>query len=876
MRRLLSIAAPLILAVSANRPILAANVALSSGEPDPNCSELRLWLRADAGVRDSAGHGPSDPQFTGIVTAWKDQSNRHFDLGAPPERAPSYVSRQPGAGNRPTVAFGGGRMLARPNDTLHDRVNSTTLLVLQVQRSRDWGNIIFCVGDPGGKRESLSFERANEVDGGQGYVRWWTAAQNGEINLDDPLEIAADGRFAIAVVRSAGASSTVEVQDGWGDALGANRAMVAADQSAISDQCGRGYCLGGQKFDQPQYGYDGQIAEVLVYNRSLTPTERRVLTSYLRRKYELDVLDALSPVDTMLMQAEDFDGPWQINPRWDSTATMCQGQRHITSSGPHNNDGLKRTVLISRPGNYAIWVRAFGIDREGGLRISVGGKPLTVTHAQGSSAPTWQRAGTLDLPQGETEIVIRGEGLGRKECDAVLVCPAATPLAGVEDICALAKRLRQTPNRGQLAAVFDDGRRIEGNLVSGWRGSGLRIAREGAARPKVQCLLLDCPMPDAASLPDALLEFHNGDRMRGAICGYVAASTQPGKSVGAQVQVLPSQDLGKATEKPISVEIDWLRRIVFDASGQPRQCPPRSLVCRDGRVIAFRALRFNGEGLSLLTDQGLVRLGYRELAEVAMPPIDSWEAYYRQLAEIDANGDAGIVRLETGQGMVFTVSSTRIKAFREEAEPVASTCLVEPVWSRTPIPVAWSAIRIFWRAPATVVPLSWFAPQGVAQRGALGGSWKWHADRNVAGGELLSGGNRFLWGFGVHAPNELTFRLPICARAFRSGLGIDAAVGDCGCVVAKVCINQASGTPAFRSQPILGSRTVTSTGEIALAGGNAAARDLLLAVEDSGDAPGPNADPLDIGDHFDWLEPTLLLDPAKLHAAVAKYRRESR
>src|SRR5208337_4798896 len=185
----------------------------------------------------------------------------------------------------------------------------------QVQRGRDYGNLIFCAGDPGGKRESLSFERANEFDGGLGYVRWWSAAHNGEINLDEPLHIAADGRFASAVVRSAGASSTVEVQDGLGDALGANREMVAADQSAISNQCGRGYCLGGQKFDQPQYGYDGQIAEVMVYNRTLSSAERRILVSYLRRKYELDVLDALYPTDTMLMQAEDFDGPWQINPR---------------------------------------------------------------------------------------------------------------------------------------------------------------------------------------------------------------------------------------------------------------------------------------------------------------------------------------------------------------------------------------------------------------------------------------------------------------------------------------------------------------------------------------------------------------------------------
>ena len=93
-----------------------------------------------------------------------------------------------------------------------------------------------------------------------------------------------------------------------------------------------------------------------------------------------------------------------------------------------------------------------------------------------------------------------------------------------------------------------------------------------------------------------------------------------------------------------------------------------------------------------------------------------------------------------------------------------------------------------------------------------------------------------------------------------------------GCVVGKVYVNEASGRPLFQSQPLVGSRTAISTGEIALAPGNSAARQLLLVVEDGGDARGPNADPLDIGDHADWLEPTLLLDPVKLRAAVEKYR----
>ncbi len=868
----LAVTALVILALLGNRPILAAAVALPGGEPDANCSDLRLWLRADAGVRDAAGHGPTDPEFSGSVAAWSDQSARHFDLVASPERAPSFVPRQPGAGNRPTVAFGGGRILARPKESLHDLVNSTTLLVLQIQRGRQQGSFVFSAGDTDGKRETLSFEHSEESDAAQGHVRWST----GEIRIVDTLQFAADGRFAIVLLRSAGQNSSVEVQDGLGDALGADREMNPTGHAAVSNHCGQGYCLGGPKLDpkaDQSQSYDGQIAEVMVYNRALSSAERRQLVAYLRRKYELDVLDALFPAGTLLLQAEDFDGPWQIvNRHGDSRSSQCLGQRHVTSKGQHNPEGIKRTVLISRPGNYWVWVRAVGSGKENALRTSVGGKPLAVTHSKGPWGLSWQLAGTVDLPPGETEIVVRGEGPGDKDCDAVLISPSVTTLAGVEAVCALAQRLRHTPSPGQLTAVFDDGRRIDGNLVSGWRGSGAQIARAAAACPALCCLLLDCLAADPAPQPEAWLEFHNGDRMRGTLCGSVAASTQAGQSAAAQVLVQPSQDLGKSAGRPIAVEVDWLRRIVFDVAGPPRHCPPRSLICRDGRVIAFRALRFSGEGVSLLTDKGLVRLAYGDLAEVAMPPMDAWEAYYRQLAVIDPAGDAGIVRLETAQDTVLTASTTRATSFRNETEAAASTCLVEPAWSHTPIPVAWSAVRMQWRAPATIVPLSLFTPQRVTQRGALGSSWKWQTDRNVAGGELRNSGVRYLWGFGVHAPNELVFRLPDSARAFRCGLGIDAAVGDSGCVVGRVYLNQASGTPLFQSQPLVGSRTAVSTGEIALAAGNSTTRQLLLVAEDGGDARGPNADPLDIGDHADWLEPVLLLDPVKLRAAVAKYR----
>ena len=191
-----------LLIAPAIHPALAGTAVLSDGQPDPNCPDLRLWLRADAGVRDAAGHGPSDPDFNGSVATWSDQSARHFDLAASDQEAPVYLSRQPGAGNRPTVAFGGGRVLARSNDALHDQTDSTTLIVMQVQRGTPQGSFVFCAGDPGqaGSRESLVCEASDETDSAHGRLKW----SMGEVVIADSPQFPADGRFAIVILRSAG------------------------------------------------------------------------------------------------------------------------------------------------------------------------------------------------------------------------------------------------------------------------------------------------------------------------------------------------------------------------------------------------------------------------------------------------------------------------------------------------------------------------------------------------------------------------------------------------------------------------------------------------------------------------------------------------
>jgi len=116
----------------------------------------------------------------------------------------------------------------------------------------------------------------------------------------------------------------------------------------------------------------------------------------------------------------------------------------------------------------------------------------------------------------------------------------------------------------------------------------------------------------------------------------------------------------------------------------------------------------------------------------------------------------------------------------------------------------------------------------------------------------------------------MVFTLPDSVRAFRTSVGIDAAVGNTGRAIAKVHANPSSGATFYQSKPLVGSGMTVSTGEIALPPTAGTARKRMLVTENANVASG-ESDGLDIGNHVNLLEPTLLLGPALLHAEVAKH-----
>jgi len=193
--------------------------------------------------------------------------------------------------------------------------------------------------------------------------------------------------------------------------------------------------------------------------------------------------------------------------------------------------------------------------------------------------------------------------------------------------------------------------------------------------------------------------------------------------------------------------------------------------------------------------------------------------------------------------------------------------MVQPAWSLDPLWVRFNTIVLRSSFSPDAVPLSRVRPTRTVSPEML----RWRVDRNIDGGPLCSGQRFAPWGFGVHAHSELTFSLPPEAISFQSRIGLDRIVDKGGCVRARIYLDSTDAKPVYESSLLIGSGKTVETGTVPLGDAGADARNLILQVDPAArDAP-PKADPLNIRDKLDWLEPRIALDPERLRQKVGRY-----
>ena len=426
----------------------------------------------------------------------------------------------------------------------------------------------------------------------------------------------------------------------------------------------------------------------------------------------------------------------------------------------------------------------------------------------------------------------------------------------------------------RFTAGLVDGTKLEGREVLGWHDTKSQPNLGGKPlfeEKKEARWLIDHLLPPSGILEE-YVEFAGGDRLPCRIVGAKSGLEYPYYLQPPHLVVDPLASVDWPDGQPprqIRVLSQAVRRVVWQRRGQ-EELKPGTLYYRDGRQLEFRSLRWTNGGVRVLTAQGTEEAHWGQLAELHAPASDGWDAHFEQLAALTPGGQGRWMQWETTDGLRLTGSTERFQAkTRGGGDPNRWFHLIQPAWALDPLWVSHRTIRVRRYFKPEELPLSVLLPEKQVEKRMLATGWPWQANRSVQGSRLKAGGQEYAWGLGVHAYTELHFQLPPWVRAFRGKAGLDQTAGTGGCAKVKVYLDQTTGQPWFESKVLIGSEETVDLGRLEFPTSEKTRQLILVADPLLGQRP-PGADPFDIRDTVDWLEPMLELDPALVRQEITR------
>jgi hypothetical protein len=425
-------------------------------------------------------------------------------------------------------------------------------------------------------------------------------------------------------------------------------------------------------------------------------------------------------------------------------------------------------------------------------------------------------------------------------------------------------------------AVFENGQRVTGNALRTWGkpehtphldAHNLRDAN----RPLRW--LIDRQLESYKHTEDRpYLEFYGGDYLAGDVVGAISGVNTATRRIPTQL-VVQTNGAWAFPSKPdlanVEVDASFVRRVVF-RPGYAGELHPSTLLLRDGRIVQFSRLQWESTSVRVLVAGVVDQISFSEIVEIRMPQQDGWEAYFRQLSIISPNGQSGILRLTTTNGLRVTSSDLRtLITHRGSDQKIESWYHVaRPAWSLRPLWVRVNQIAERIQFAVTDVPLTMIDFDSDSSSDLLSRGKRLRLDESIAGTFLESNDLRFGWGVGTHAPVSLEIPLPSFAVAFETRVGLDRSAGKGGCSRAQIFrltgdqdISQIA--PIWQSGHIIGSKQVHHTGWLGLPNNALPTRLVLHSDPVTKDRPA-GADPLDIRDHLNWLHPIIRLEKTAL------------
>ncbi len=287
-------------------------------------NDLLLWLKPDAGVtKDSDG----------LISRWADASGHGNDATVLSANRPQWINDS--LNGQPVVHFDGSTSYLQLPTGFGDFSQGLTALVLVRPTNRAAWQRILDLASGAGNNEIQLLRNGSGDD--LGYYA--SGPANGLTGVIAPGALSLGQARLLEVVHGTGGVATAYKN---GSQVGQAAAVAINNATRTTSFIGKSTYLGDPL-------YQGDIAEILLFDHDLTATERRGWETYLNSKYHylsvptapvqfvanrlsatqiaLSWVDTSESIDTYQVERQNPDGSWSL------VATLAAGTSRYVATG---------------------------------------------------------------------------------------------------------------------------------------------------------------------------------------------------------------------------------------------------------------------------------------------------------------------------------------------------------------------------------------------------------------------------------------------------------------------------------------------------------------------------------------------------------------
>ncbi|MEO1022465.1 MAG: DUF2341 domain-containing protein [Bacteroidota bacterium] len=299
--------------------------------------DLKVWLRADVGV---------DTNASGVVTTWNDQSGNNNDFTGVADigTAPTFNFSSPDLNGLPSIEFAGNGDHFNDADGGAGYINGMTEFTLFLVYKSDQDNTdrgFWDAETPDGADDvfTIRYDASGANSGGsfQNAIKTGLLGNSAANQLESFSDIQATGRQITSLQWESGTTYDLFV-----DGILNNPAEAGSPPSGSISGAGNVVVGKGAKDDPDadDRSWDGQIAEVILYCRSLTEEERESVENYLSQKYNSAIRKITAATGGESISADDTN------------------TNYTTLTGPVIQEGFggelssSETIVLEAPAGY--------------------------------------------------------------------------------------------------------------------------------------------------------------------------------------------------------------------------------------------------------------------------------------------------------------------------------------------------------------------------------------------------------------------------------------------------------------------------------------------------------------------------------------------